>query len=307
MFRSPPLPVCLLAVLSAMTSAVVADDYKPNIAAASNDAKLALQGFVIPEGMTGSLLASEPALANPVAFYVASDGRVYVCETFRQEVGVEDNRSHMDWLNNDLQLETVEERLAMFKRYLGDDVAKYATQHDRIRVLRDTNNDGTFDDDKVFAEGFNDILDGTGAGVIEHDGKVYYTCIPKLWMLEDTDNDGVADRTDPLHHGYGVRVAFRGHDMHGLTVGPDGRLYFSIGDRGYNVITKEGTRLKKVDSGAVFRCDVDGTHLEVFAEGLRNPQELTFDNYGNLWTGDDRSGGSTGHQRRCAGTEGDSG
>ena len=291
MFRSPPLPVCLLAVLSALTSAVVADDYKPNIAAASNDAKLALQGFVIPEGMTGSLLASEPALANPVAFYVASDGRVYVCETFRQEVGVEDNRSHMDWLNNDLQLETVEERLAMFKRYLGDDVAKYATQHDRIRVLRDTNNDGTFDDDKVFAEGFNDILDGTGAGVIEHDGKVYYTCIPKLWMLEDTDNDGVADRTDALHHGYGVRVAFRGHDMHGLTVGPDGRLYFSIGDRGYNVITKEGTRLKKVDSGAVFRCDVDGTHLEVFAEGLRNPQELTFDNYGNLWTGDNNSDG----------------
>ncbi len=286
MFRS------LFALCAVLTSLVAdADDYKPNIATASNDAKLALQGFVLPDGMTGSLLASEPALANPVAFHITADGRVLVCETFRQEVGVEDNRSHMNWLNNDLRLETVEERLAMFKKYLGDDVANYASQHDRIRVLKDTNGDGVLDDDKVFAQGFNDVLDGTGAGVIEHDGKVYYTCIPKLWMLEDTDGDGTANTTKALHHGYGVRVAFRGHDMHGLIVGPDGRLYFSIGDRGYNVITQEGTRLKKVDSGAVFRCDMDGSHLEVFANGLRNPQELAFDNYGNLWTGDNNSDG----------------
>ncbi len=294
MFRPTIHCVCLIslaAVVAALLTSVHADGYKPNIAAASKDAQQALEGFVIPDGMTASLLAAEPALANPVAFHVAADGRVYVCETFRQEVGVEDNRSHMDWLQNDLQLESVEERLAMFKNYLGDDVAKFATQHDRIRVLRDTNSDGTFDEDKVFAEGFNDILNGTGAGVLHHDGKVYYTCIPKLWMLEDTDDDGVADRSDALHHGYGVRVAFRGHDMHGLTVGPDGRLYFSIGDRGYNVITKEGTRLKKVDAGAVFRCGMDGRNLEVFAEGLRNPQELAFDNYGNLWTGDNNSDG----------------
>ena len=283
--------ILLLTVLTCLSSHVLADDYKPRVAEASNDAQLALQGFVLPKGMQGSLLASEPALANPVAFYVANDGRVYVCETFRQEVGVEDNRGHMNWLNNDLRLETVEERLAMFKKYLGADVNKYAAEQDRIRVLKDTNGDGVFDEDKIFAEGFNDILDGTGAGVIEHDGKVYYTCIPKLWMLEDTDADGIADKTDALHHGYGVRVAFRGHDMHGLTVGPDGRLYYSIGDRGYNVITKEGTRLKRVDNGAVFRCYMDGSNLEVFAYGLRNPQELAFDDHGNLWTGDNNSDG----------------
>lgn len=265
------------------------DDYRPKIAAASRDAELAMKGFVKPDGIDVQLLASEPALANPVAFYVSHDGKVYVCETFRQEVGVEDNRSHRNWLQNDLRLESVEERLAMFRKYLGADVSKYATEHDRIRVLEDTNGDGTYDSDTIYAQGFNDILDGTGAGVIEHNGKVYYTCIPKLWMLEDTDGDSQADVTEALHHGYGVRVAFRGHDMHGLTVGPDGRLYFSIGDRGFNVITKEGTRLKMVDTGAVFRCDMDGSHLEVFAHGLRNPQELAFDNDGNLWTGDNNS------------------
>ena len=274
---------CLLSVASGQ------DNYQPRIAEASRDAELALQGFQLPEGMSGKLLAAEPMLANPVAFYVANDGSLYVCETFRQEVGVEDNRSHMNWLDNDLQLQSVEERLAMFRRYMGDELGKWGTEQDRIRLLKDTNGDGTFDADTVFAAGFNDLLDGTGAGVIELDGKVYYTCIPKLWKLEDTNADGVADQHEPLHHGYGVRVAFRGHDMHGLTQGPDGRIYYSIGDRGYNVIAKDGRRLHRPDTGAVFRCDPDGSNLEVFAYGLRNPQELAFDDLGNLFTGDNNS------------------
>lgn len=280
----------LLAIVCVLSSHVaIADEYRPNVASASREAQLAVHGFVLPDGMSGSLVAAEPMLANPVAFHVAHDGKIYVCETFRQQVGVEDNRSHMNWLENDLRLESVEERLAMFRRYLGKDVEAYGREHDRIRLLQDTDGDGVIDTDTVFAEGFNGILDGTGAGVIEADGDVYYTCIPRLWRLSDENGDGTADVHDPLHHGYGVRVAFRGHDMHGLTRGPDGRIYFSIGDRGYNVITPEGQRLKRPDTGAVFRCDLDGTHLEVFAYGLRNPQELAFDNFGNLFTGDNNS------------------
>ena len=48
------------------------------------------------------------------------------------------------------------------------------------------------------------------------------TCIPHLWQLADTNGDDQADQRKSLHYGYGVRVAFRGHDSHGLILGQTG-------------------------------------------------------------------------------------
>ncbi|MCH2141035.1 MAG: HEAT repeat domain-containing protein, partial [Phycisphaerales bacterium] len=140
-----------------------------------------------------------------------------------------------------------------------------------------------------FAGPFNEVLDGGGAGLFPLNGDIWYTNIPHLWRLRDQDGDGTADEQESLFQGFGVRVALRGHDMHGLVMGPDGRMYWSIGDRGYHVELPDGTVLEDPHSGAVFRCEPDGTNLEVFHRGLRNPQELAFDRWGNLFTGDNNS------------------
>ena len=285
--RSPHfLPILFILLVA---PSLAQETYSPKIAEKSEEGTLALHRFKIPGGIQGELFAAEPSVANPVAFCIDEKGRLYVAETFRQSKGVEDNRGHMNWLLDDLAARSVGDRIEFFKKHLKDDVKNYGVEHDRIRRLVDTDQDGQADEATIFADGFNAIEDGTGAGVLAVNGTVYYTCIPKLWSLKDLNEDGVADERTPLHDGFGVRVAFRGHDLHGLVLGPDGRLYFSIGDRGYNILLKDGARLVQPDQGAVFRCELDGSNLEVFCTGLRNPQELAFDDFGNLFTGDNNS------------------
>lgn len=267
----------------------VAAPQEPIISSASNEGERAIQGFRVPADLKVSLFAQEPMLANPVAFGFDPNGRVFVCETFRQGKGVEDNRGHSEWLDEDLAAMTVADRVAYIKRHLGDKAVDYTKQDDRIRLLEDTDGDGKADKATVYSDRYNQIEDGTGAGILFHRGDVFYTNIPHLWKLRDTNNDGKADERVSLSSGYGVKFAFRGHDMHGLIMGPDGKVYYSIGDRGLNVKTPDGKQLINVSSGAVIRCNPDGSELELFATGLRNPQELAFDDFGNLFTGDNNS------------------
>jgi quinoprotein glucose dehydrogenase len=278
--------VLQLAVLDAAETAM---PLEPAIAAASGEARSQIAGFKIHKGWKCEVAAAEPILANPVAFFVDPGGRIFVCESFRQNKGVTDNRNHdKQWLMADLAAQTVQDRIDYHRRLLGEDAKLYEQQLDRIRLLIDKDRDGIFEDSLVYFEGVHAIEDGTGAGVLARGRDVYYTCIPKLWKFSDTNDDGRSDESKVLYDGFGVRVAFRGHDMHGLTRGPDGRLYFTIGDRGYHVASENGT-LSNPESGAVFRCELDGRGLEVFAEGLRNPQELAFDDFGNFFTCDNNS------------------
>ena len=266
--------------------------YKPYVAPASDEAETSLAACKLPAGFAIELWAAEPLLANAVAFHFDRFGAAYIAETFRLHAGVTDMREHMDWLHDELANTTVFERVEMYRKFAGDDFhAIYETERDRVKRVVDTDGDGVADSATVFADSFATAATGIGAGVLATDRGVYYTCMPDLWLLADEDDDGRADSEERLSTGYGVHVALLGHDLHGLVIGNDRRLYFSCGDRGFNVLTKEGTRLVSPHTGAVLRCELDGSNLEVVHSGLRNPQELAFDEYGNLFTGDNNSDG----------------
>ena len=241
---------------------------------------------------------AEPGLTrSPVAFTISPDGRLWVAESDRAGNAVTDTRQlgHLDAVWADGQLRTVEDRRRQIESWIagGHFAADFFTcTEDRVRMVADTDGDGMADAASVFAGGFNDALDGIGAGVLWVGRDLLYPSIPHLWRLRDIDGDGRID-ADPgagerasLSAGYGVRWCFYGHDLHGLVHGPDGRVWFSMGDRGFDLQTIEGERITGTDRGGVFRCWPDGTGLELVHEGLRNPQELAFDRFGNLFTGD---------------------
>ncbi len=272
------------------------------VEAGAKDGNNAIKTFRYDQGMKVELWANEPQLANGVAFSPDEKGRWYVSESYRQEGrreagrillgGVLDNRSHMNWLDDDIASRTVEDRLAMMHKFYPQPErfkTSFETQEERIVVLEDTKGAGRADKSTVFADGFREALDGTAAGIIARGNEVWWTCIPSLWRFTDSNGDLKADTKDKLLTGFGVKFALRGHDMHGLRFGPDGKLYFSIGDRSINVKSKEGKQWEVSDTGSIMRCNTDGTDFEVFMTGVRNPQELAFDEYGNLFTGDNNS------------------
>jgi len=285
--------------------------FTPNEAAMA-DAKKLLSLAKIPKGMRAEVWAAEPLLENAVAFAFDELGRAYIAETFRVHTAVLDIRSRHNWpsatyektmtdaekkniladtLDAELGAKTIQDRERLIRKYFVDELDRFTNASEVIKRVVDSDGDGFADQATRFAEGFNGILDGAMSGVLARKGKVFTTDIPSVWSLEDHDNDGFSDSREELSTGYGVRFQFFGHDMHGLRMGHDGRLYYSIGDRGAHVETREGKTLDIPETGAVFRCDPDGSNLELFHVGLRNPQELAFDEHGNWFTGDNNSDG----------------
>ena len=260
---------------------------------------------VTAKGLSLSLWAREPQVMDPVALSFDDRGVLYVAETARRGTVDIDIRSHRDWLVEDLANQSVEDLRQAFRRWMapersqenapwlrdlnGDGVHDW---HDlepikeRIRRLEDTQNTGHADRSQIFTEGFNEEISGVVAGVLPWDDSVWVTGYPELKRVRDTNHDGIADTQQTEFRGFGVHAAFDGHDLHGLIIGPDGKLYFSCGDNGFSVTNREGRILRHPNTGGVLRMSTDGSNLEVYATGLRNPQEIAFDDDGNFFAVD---------------------
>ncbi|HYE19568.1 MAG TPA: HEAT repeat domain-containing protein [Tepidisphaeraceae bacterium] len=289
----PPRTRRLLALLLAITpipthAADETDPAPPVKSPAPNKGKLQA-AELIPFGAIGS----------PVGITVDDTGRVYVTETNRRTNGELDIRKLYDFLVPTLSHHTVEDKRAFvranFNKGAGGDANKDGKTdwHDltvpteKIYLLIDADNDGKYESKHVFADNFRDEVTGVAGGVLAFNGHVYTTIQPDVWRLTPSAADPLkADRRLSVSHGHGVHIGYGGHDMHGLTPGPDGRIYWSQGDKGYSLTTKDGKTLARQYEGAVFRVDPDGSNLEVFAYGLRNTQELAFDDFGNLFSVD---------------------
>jgi quinoprotein glucose dehydrogenase len=264
------------------------------------------ESYPCQNGLVRSLVAREPMFMNPVAVAVDTDGSIYVTETTRRKQADLDIREVMDWVPADLSHTSVEEKRDFFRKNITTEFFKkhpslkdhdkngtidwrdLTVHSEKIHKLVDTDADGAADQATVFAEGFNTEVTGIAAGVLARHGDVYATIVPDVWKLRDTDGDGKADEREALASGFGVHINYAGHDMHGLTFGPDGKVYWTIGDKGTNIVA-DGKRWHYPHEGALLRCNPDGSEFEVFARGLRNVQQIAFDDYGNIFGVDNDS------------------
>ncbi|MGC6426208.1 MAG: DUF7133 domain-containing protein [Akkermansiaceae bacterium] len=251
----------------------------------------------LPAGFSIAQFADQAMVRNVTTLCLDAQGRVYVAETNRWRVQVQDIRHGgpggkflKERVNGDISAMTLADREAFHKHWSGKHKEyllweEFTKDSEVIKQLTDTDGDGKADEMKIFRDDFNDALAGPSGGLIEKDGTVYFAMIPGVYSLKDLDGDGEAEEVKTLIDGFGVRVSFSGHDMNGFAFGPDGKLYWSIGDRGYHV-EQNGKTFARPDSGGVFRCNPDGSDFEEFYVNLRNPKEIVFDRFGNLFTVD---------------------
>ena len=163
-----------------------------------------LTRFEVAEGLEVSLLASEPLVRNPTDMDIDEKGRVWVAE------GVNYRSSFQKW-------------------------GVLQPAGDRILTLEYAPGKGV--KETVF---YQDPSVNTALGVCVLGNKVIVSDSPNVFVLTDTDGDGIADKRELLFTGIGGKD--HDHGVHTFLFGPDGKLYFNMGNEGKHLfypLTKE--------------------------------------------------------------------
>lgn len=224
----------------------------------------AVAGLDVHEGLEATLFAHEPMLSNPTNIDVDHRGRVWVCD------------------------------VANYRGHNGE-----RPEGDRILILEDTDKDGKADKSTVFYQG-KDLISPQGICVLGN--KVIVSASPNVWVFTDENGDDKPEKKEALFTNTGD--AQHDHSVHSFVFGPDGKLYFNMGNAGSRVCDKDGNVIvdkagNKVENngkpyrqGMVFRCNLDGSEFEVLAHNFRNNYEVCVDSFGNIWQSDNDDDGN---------------
>jgi putative membrane-bound dehydrogenase-like protein len=277
-----------------------------------------VESLVKPEladSLTLRLWGIDSLVVSPISIDIDDEGRVYYTTTNRAKNSEFDIRAHPDWELPSIQLQTIEDKRAFLRKELSPENSKRNTwlkdlngdgSHDwrdmtvekeNIFRLEDKDGDGVADQSQLVVDDFNDEVTDVAGGVLAHGNELFVGVGPDMWRMKDKNGDGVADEKESLSHGYGVHIGFSGHGMSGVEMGPDGRIYWQIGDIGFNGTDKTGKKWEHPNSGVIARSNPDGSDFEIFAAGLRNTHEFAFDQYGNLIS-EDNDGDHHGEKER---------
>lgn len=233
-------------------------------------AKEQLKQLKVADGLAVGLFASEPMIRNPISMDIDARGRVWVTEGANYR---------------------------LFQKW-----GKLRGEGDRIVILEDRDFDGAADSAKVFYQG-NDVNSALGICVLGD--TVIVSCSPNILVFTDKNGDDVADGAPKILFS-GIGGVDHDHGAHAFMFGPDGKLYFNIGNDGAQLKTPAGAFVvdragnevrggrKPYQQGLVFRCNLDGSGVETLGWNFRNNFEVVVDSFGTLWQSDNDDDGNQG-------------
>ncbi|MBA4067580.1 MAG: hypothetical protein C0501_28520 [Isosphaera sp.] len=221
----------------------------------------ALKGYLLPEGFRLEVVVSEPDTVNPVGMTFGPDGSLYVLEW------------RPDPVTNDRWFEVKETF-----RYRDGSARQIATMKkfttDLVKQFKPDPATGRFGPPKVI------IAEELPSSVLYHDGWLYVTGrgTVRRWRQSPQGGALALDRPATANDPWALRetvaqgfCGFHHHQVSGVSIGNDGLLYLTSGDDDNFAEGSDGSRATVLRTGAVFRCKPDGSNLETFSIGYRNP------------------------------------
>jgi len=204
--------------------------------------------FVVPEGYSIRLLASEPLISEPSGICWDDKGRCFVCELHGYNL---EGQYDIDELNKTGQLDLEVRRIQASE---ASKKKAEAETYGTVKLLRDTDGDGVMDKAIVLADRLPPCY-----GLAPANGGIIVACSPHIVFLKDSDGDDKADVNVALFTGFGTGALERG--INAPTWGPDGWLYFGRGWSGGQI---SGPHLKQPVTlpATDFRIRADGSAIE---------------------------------------------
>jgi putative heme-binding domain-containing protein len=224
--------------------------------------KEALEHLKTADGLEVQLVASEPAIRQPVCINFDERGRLWVVQYLQYPVPA------------GLKVLKYDEYL----RAKFDKVPAPPPNHvpgaDRVTILEDKDGDGYFESSHDFVTGLN-----IATSALPGRGGVWVMNPPYLLFYPDRNGDDIPDGPPEVHlEGFGLE------DTHAvansLTWGPDGWLYGAQGST--CTATVRGIRFL---GQAIWRYHPVTHEFELFAEGGGNTFCVEFDRKGRLYSG----------------------
>ncbi|HEV3386990.1 MAG TPA: PVC-type heme-binding CxxCH protein, partial [Gemmata sp.] len=239
----------------------------------------ALKGYFMPEGFKLEVVINEPDTINPVGMTFAPDGTLFV----------------MEWRPDPVTGDKWFEVKETF-RYRDGTSRQVATMKkftlDLIKQYKYNPGNGKFDSGKVI------IAEELPSSIMYHEGWLYVTGrgTVRRWRqgvqvgVGGPGTERAANPNDPWSIRETVAQGFCGfhhHQVSGLTLGNDGLLYITSGDDDNYVEGSDGSRAMVLRTGAVFRCNPDGSNMEMYSMGYRNPyRDIAYDDKFNFFHSD---------------------